>query len=452
VRQSGRDPKPGENLVNEQEHETPASVRQPWAFLRRRRLVLIVLAIVLLLIVAYVRHAHQKQAAQLHGGHGRGGGAHGGQGDAVAVTVATVISGPIEVRIPALGTITPLATVTVKTQITGQLQKIAFTEGQLVHEGDFLAQIDPRPYDAALKQARGNLRRDQALLTDAKLDLKRFEELIKEDSIAGQQLDTQRALVDQYGGTIESDEAQVNTALINLQYTHITSPVTGRVGLRQVDQGNYVTPGDANGIVVITQLQPITAIFSVPEDNVSALMQALHTGTALTAQAYDRTNSTKLADGKVLTVDNQIDTTTGTVKLRAGFENKDGLLFPNQFVNIKLLVSVLENQTVMPGAAVHRGAPNGIASTFVYVVNADNTVSVRPVTLGVVDGEQISVTNGLAPGEIVVTEGGDRLRDGAAVILPADTPQHRMAPAAADRPHGGANGQHRKRPQAPASK
>ena len=286
---------------------------------------------------------------------------------------------------------TPLATVTVRTQITGTLQKIYFTEGQFVNQGDALAQIDPRPYEAALQQMEGNLRRDQALLADAKLDLKRYEGLVKEDSIAQQQLDTQRALVDQYIGTIEADEGQVKTAQVNLVYTHITAPVTGRVGLRQVDQGNYVTPSDTNGIVLLNQLQPITVIFPIPEDNVPAVMKQRACGRDLTVEAFDRTKVTKLADGKLLTVDNSIDVTTGTVKLRAQFGNTDGALFPNQFVNIQLLVDVLQNQVIMPNAAVRRGAPNGVTSTFVYLVNADRTVSVRPVTLGVVDGEKVAV-------------------------------------------------------------
>jgi membrane fusion protein, multidrug efflux system len=382
------------------------------------------------------------------GAGGRGGRAGGGANGPVAVTVANVTSGDIAVRIPALGTITPLATVTVKTQVSGILQKIVFQEGQPVHAGDFLAQIDPRPYEAALKQAEGNLKRDQALLADAKLDLKRYEELVKEDSVAVQQLDTQRSLVDQYAGAILADEGTVSSAQVNLAYTHIVSPVTGRVGLRQVDQGNYVTPGDADGIVVVTQLQPITAIFSVPEDNVTAIMQQLNAGSALIAEAYDRTNSTKLSDGKVLTADNQIDTTTGTIKLRALFDNKDGLLFANQFVNIQLVLKTLSDQTIMPGAAVHRGAPSGVVTTFVYLVNTgDSTVAVRPVTLGVTDGEEVAVDKGLAPGDIVVTEGGDRLRDGAPVLLPADTPKHAMQPANHPRHGGGANGQHRRRQQ-----
>jgi membrane fusion protein, multidrug efflux system len=417
---------------------------------------LILVAVILALIFLLVKFVHYKQAlAAAKPGFSRGrggGGGGGGQNIPVAVSVATVTAGNIEVRIPALGTITPLATVTVKTQISGILQQIAFKEGQLVHAGDFLAQVDPRPYEAALRQDEGNLRRDQALLVDAQLNLKRYDELITQDSVAQQQVDTQRALVDQYLGTVESDKAQINTAKLNLQYTHIVSPVTGRVGLRQVDQGNYVTPGDTNGIVVVTQLQPITALFAIPEDNVTKVMQRLHAGATLRAEAYDRTNSTKVADGKVLTVDNQIDTTTGTVKLRAQFDNQDGLLFPNQFVNIQLVVDELQDQVIMPNAAVHRGAPNGVVTTFVYLVNADSTVSVRPVALGVVDGEHVAVAKGLTPGAVVVTEGGDRLRDGAPVTLPGPTPAQAAPPPGGAHLHG-ANGfrrnrQHAGQPQA----
>jgi multidrug efflux system membrane fusion protein len=377
---------------------------------------LTIVLIILALLTAFVLYLRTKQpvAAPPRGRNGQNG--------PVSVSVATAVSGDVQVNVPALGTVTPLATVTVRTQIIGTLQKIFFTEGQFVHEGDALAQIDPRPYQAALQQMEGNLKRDQALLADARLDLTRYENLVKEDSIAQQQLDTQRALVDQYVGTIQADEGQVKTAQVNLVYTHITAPVTGRVGLRQVDQGNYVTPGDTNGIVLLNQLQPITVIFTIPEDNVTAVMKRLHAGATLTVGAFDRTNATKITDGKLLTVDNSIDVSTGTVKLRAQFDNADGALFPNQFVNVQLLVDVLHDQVIMPNAAVRRGAPNGVTTTFVYLVNVDRTVSVRPVTLGVVDGERVAVTAGLKPGEVVVTEGGDRLRDGAQVLLPSSAP------------------------------
>jgi membrane fusion protein, multidrug efflux system len=429
-------------VLNDQLDSEPAQRRGPVAFVRRYWLALLVMVAILGLMIglfAYLRHKQPAPAAA---------GGRGGQNGPVAVAVATAVSGDIQLRIPALGTVTPLATVTVRTQISGVMQKILFTEGQTVHQGDPLAQIDPRPYEAALQQVQGNLRRDQALMANAKLDLQRYEGLVKEDSVAQQQLDTQRALVDQYKGTIESDEGQVKTAEVNSQYTKIAAPITGRVGLRQVDQGNYVTPGDANGIVVINQLQPITVIFSIPEDNITTLMRRLRAGDPLAVEAYDRGNSTKLADGTLLTVDNEIDVTTGTVKLRAQFANTENLLFPNQFVNIQLLQELLREQIVIPNAAVRRGAPNGVVSTFVYVVNPDSTVKVRPVTLGVVDGERVAVAAGLAAGEIVVTEGGDRLRDDAQVLLPNATPK----PGGAAHPPGsakpgtpGAPGAHRQR-------
>jgi membrane fusion protein, multidrug efflux system len=402
-----------------------------WRLVRRRKISVIVLVLALgltALVVTHIIHPPEQRFNGRNRFNGGGGGfrrnGNNNQDQAVAVSTATVSMGDIQIRIPALGTITPLATVTVRTQISGQLQKIGFKEGQLVKQGEFLAQIDPRPYEATLAQAQGMLRKDQSLLADARLDLKRFEELIKEDSVAQQQLDTQRALVEQYEGTVEADQAQIKTAQINLAYCHITSPVTGRIGLRQVDEGNYVTPGDTNGIAVVTQLQPITAIFAIPEDNVGPIMQRVRSGAELQVEAYDRSNANKLAVGKLVTVDNQIDVTTGTIKLRAQFDNQDGTLFPNQFVNIQLLQDTLHDQTLMPAAAVHRGAPNGINSTFVYRIKDDSTAAVVPVKLGVADGETIGVLSGVSVGDVVVTEGGDRLRDGAQVELPANTPVH----------------------------
>ena len=428
-------------MLNDRDNDVSAPAPPgPQGFIRRNRVALLVFAaVVVLLAVIFLIVRHRSQAAATGPAAGRG-----GQNGPVAVAVATVTPGDIQIRIPAIGTVTTLANVTVRTQISGTLQKILFTEGQLVRAGDVLAQIDPRPYEAALQTAQGNLRRDQSLLANARLDLTRYEGLVKEDSIAQQQLDTQRALVDQYAGSIESDEGQVKTAQVNLTFTRIVSPVSGRVGIRQVDQGNYVTPGDTNGIVVVNQVQPISVIFSIPEDNVPALLKKVHEGAAMTVEAYDKPAAVKLAEGKLSTLDNAIDTSTGTVKLRAQFENADGSLFPNQFVNVSLLLDLLQNQLIMPNAAVRRGAPNGVISTFVYLVNADRTVAVRPVKLGTVDGERVAVVSGVAAGDVVVTEGGDRLRDGAPVQLPAAAPAAAAsatsaapAEAAAKRPPGG---------------
>lgn len=369
------------------------------------------IGLILVAAIAWIIH---------HGQQTQSGGQGGRQGlnGAMAVAVATVTSGDIAIKVPALGTVTPLATVTVKTQVSGQLQQIAFREGQIVQQGDFLAQVDPRPFAAALEQVQGNLRRDQALLANARVDQQRFQDILVQGLISAQQLDTQKALVQQYEGTVAGDEAQVSAAKLNLQYTHIVAPTSGQVGLRQVDRGNYVTPGDANGIVVVTQLQPVSVIFPLPEDNLPAIQKRLRDGAVLAVEAYDRANTTKLADGKLQSLDNVIDTTTGTIKMRALFNNQDGALFANQFVNIRLLQDILKDQVIIPVAAVQHGAPGGVDSTFVYLVNADHTVSVRPITIGTTDAERVAVAAGLKAGETVVTEGGDRLRDGATVILP----------------------------------
>ena len=335
-------------------------------------------------------------------------------GGPASVGAADVVKGDIPLTLNALGTVTPLATVTVKTQIAGQLQQVAFTEGQLVHKGDFLAQIDPRPYQAQLDQYEGQLLRDQALLKNAEIDLQRYKTLVAEDSIAHQQLDTQAALVQQDMGVVETDKAQVANARLNLTYCHIVSPITGQVGLRQVDQGNYVQTSDANGLVIITQLQPITVVFNVPEDAIPGLVKRFRSGAVLPVIAFDRSGNTKLAEGKVLTIDNQIDTTTGTIKVKAIFDNADELLFPNQFVNIRVQLDVLNGVAVVPNAAVLHGAPG----TFVYVVQDENKVAVRPVKVGPADSLRTAIMDGLNMGEKVVTDGTDKLRDGATVIIP----------------------------------
>src|SRR5271157_2679278 len=259
-------------------------------------------------------------------------------GGPVPVGVATVQKGDMPVTLTGLGTVTPLATVTVKTQINGYLTQVAFQEGQMVKQGDFLAQIDPRPYQVALEQAEGQLAKDQALLKNAQLDLVRYNTLVAQNSIATQTRDTQVYLVAQDQAAIKTDQAQIDAQKLNLVYCHIVSPVSGRVGLRQVDAGNYVQTSDANGIVIVTQLQPISVIFTLPEDNLPAVLKQLHAGASLAATAYDRTNTTELGKGHLETVDNQIDTTTGMVKLRAIFDNEQEILFPNQFVNARLLV------------------------------------------------------------------------------------------------------------------
>ncbi|MGC2415757.1 MAG: MdtA/MuxA family multidrug efflux RND transporter periplasmic adaptor subunit, partial [Stellaceae bacterium] len=328
------------------------------------------------------------------------------------VGTAKVGKGDMPIVLSGLGAVTPLAMVTVKTQIAGQLIDVAFKEGQIVNKGDFLAQIDPRPYQVALEQAEGQLAKDQALLKNAELDLARYKTLVAQNSVARQIADTQAALVQQDRGTVQADQAQVDTQKLNLVYCHIIAPVGGRVGLRQVDPGNYVQTSDANGIVVITQLQPISVIFTLPEDNLPAVLNRLHAGAALPVTAYDRTGATKLGSGTLATIDNQIDPTTGTVKLRAVFDNPEQTLFPNQFVNISLLVDTLHDASIVPVAAIQRGAPG----TFVYLVNGD-TVAAQPVSLGPGDTQNVAIIKGVTPGQAVVTDGADRLKDGAKVKL-----------------------------------
>jgi multidrug efflux system membrane fusion protein len=314
-----------------------------------------------------------------------------------------------------LGTITSLASVTIQPQISGVLQTIGFNEGQIVHKGDFLAQIDPRPYQALLDQARGTLAHDQGLLHQAQMDAKRYALLQKQDSIGRQQAEDQQYVVEQYIGSVAADQGTIQTQLVNLAYCHITSPVTGRVGLRQVDAGNYVTSALANGIVVVTQLDPISAIFTLPEDDVPPIQAQLAAGATLSVQAYDRSNTTLLATGTLETLDNQIDVTTGTVKLRALFANPKFTLFPNQFVNLRLVVSTVQNAITVPNAALQTGAPGN----FVYLVQPDSTVAIRTVKLGVADADKTQILSGLALGDKVVIDGADRLRDGAKVRLPA---------------------------------
>ena len=416
---------------------------------RGRTIGLIVAALVVAGIVVWRWHPWGGAPAGGAGAQSEGGGRHGrGGAGAFAsqpqpVHVATATQGDMPVVLTALGTVTPLATVTVQTQLSGTLQTVAFQEGQMVKKDDLLAQIDPRPYQISLENAQGALARDQALLQTARLDLKRYQTLLAQDSIASQQVDTQASLVQQYIGTVKSDQANIDTYKLDLIYAHITAPVAGRVGLRQVDPGNYVTPSLTNGLVVITQLQPISVIFTVSEDSLPQIMKQVQAGARLSVTAYDRSNTTSLATGALETLDNQIDTTTGTLKLRAMFNNPDNLLFPNQFVNARLLVNTIHDAVIVPTSAVL----NGSMGQFVYVVQPDNTVTVRQVKTGPVDGERTSIASGLQAGERIVIDGSDRLKEGAKITIPADRPLGVSGARGASGAHGasapgGASGAH----------
>ena len=331
-----------------------------------------------------------------------------------SVGIATIAKGDLRVFAIGLGTVTPIATVNVVTQINGQLTQVAFHEGQIVKKGDFLAQIDPRPYEIMLAQYEGQLIHDQGLLDQAKVNLGRYQTLLKQNSIARQTEEDQVFLVKQYEGSVKTDQALIDQQKLNLIYAHILSPVDGRVGLRLVDPGNYVQTGANNTLAVITQLQPITVIFPLPEDQVPDILPQLNAGKRLQVFAFDRANVNQLGVGELFAIDSQADTTTGMVKFRSSFENKENKLFPNQFVNARLLVRTLHDVVRIPNAAVQRGAPGAYA----WVVDAENKVSVRKLTLGPSEGDMTAVSSGLSPGERVVTEGTDRLREGMSVVTP----------------------------------
>jgi multidrug efflux system membrane fusion protein len=433
------------------------------------RLVLGVLILIGVIVAGYEVVRHTKGGQAPRGGRAQQAGLQ------QSVGAATVALGNIRVLVNALGTVTPIATVTVQSQIDGQLTQVGFTEGQMVQKGDFLAQVDARPYEIAKAQYEGLLAHDQGLLAQAKMDLTRYQTLAQQNSIARQQAEDQVFIVQQYEGSVKQDQAQVDTQALNIAYCHIVSPVTGRIGLRLVDPGNYVQTASSTGLAVVTQLQPITVVFSIPEDNLPQIVPQLNAGTKLAVAAFDRANIKQLATGQVAALDNQIDTTTGTVKVRAQFDNADNALFPNQFVNVELLVSTLQNVVTVPTAAIQLGAsntpaastsspattslaapsstPSQSSSSYVYVIGANSTVAVRPIVIGPTDGSLTAVTSGLAAGDVVVVDGADRLRDGLHVSVSTldGKPPNAAAPGDGTRPAGSGSEHRRGRREQPAA-
>ena len=423
-------------------HEVPPPARRLKWWLRP----VVWIAVVVVLFVFFIWRANHASALPNSNAGGGGRARFGFSANApLPVVVRAAVAGDIDIYLNGLGTVTPIANVTLRTQISGQLMSVAFQEGQMVKQGDVLAEIDPRPYQVALQQAQGQLLQAQAQLKEAQIDLARYQTLSQLDSIAKQTVDSQSALVTQDEGLVQTDQAAIASAKLNLTYCHITAPVAGRVGLRQVDPGNYVTPGDSNGLVVLTQVKPITVIFSLPEDTVPDVAARLHSGAKIPVDAYDRGLTRKLASGALANIDNQVDPTTGTFKLRALFPNDDESLFPNQFVNVKMLLNIAKGSIVIPSSAVEQGQQ----ASFVYVVKMDAaaaggvaTVSARTITLGPSEGEKVAVASGLAIGEQVVVDGADKLKDGAKVYL--------QKPAGPN-PGKGSGAGHRHRPGVPAS-
>ena len=377
---------------------------------RSRRRWMWLLALVLLGAGAYYLWPKSSGASTV-AGTAKGAGKNGRGGAAAPVVAAKAHTGNIGIYYTGLGAVTPLNTVTVKSRIDGQLLKIQYQEGQLVHQGDVLVEIDPRPYEVQLTQAQGQLAKDQATLENARIDLTRYQTLLKQEAIAEQIATTQKATVDQDEGIVKSDQGQVDSARLNIAYCHITAPITGRVGLRLVDQGNMVHASDASGLLVITQIQPISVLFTIAEDQLQVVIKKIAAGKTLQVEAYDREMKNRLAQGSLTTVDNQIDPTTGTLRLRATFPNLDNALFPNQFVNVKLQVEEKTGVTLAPTAALQRNTNN----TYVYVVKPDSTVTLRNVTAGASEGDDTEITSGLVPGDVVVLTGVDKLDEGTKV-------------------------------------
>ncbi|WP_380179224.1 MdtA/MuxA family multidrug efflux RND transporter periplasmic adaptor subunit [Kalamiella sp. sgz302252] len=385
-----------------------------------------ILLVVLVAIAAggiYWWHSHSApQTTAQETGHQRakGGGRHAMGGALSPVQAAAAVRQSVPQYLTGLGTVSAANTVTLRSRVDGDLMAIHFKEGQEVKAGQLLAEIDPRPFQVALTQAQGQLARDQATLANARRDLARLEKLVKTNLVSQQELDTQRALVSETLGTIKADEGSVASAQLNLTYSRITSPIDGRVGLRQVDIGNYVSSGDTNGLVVITQTHPVELVFTLPENQIETLLGAQKSGQPIPVEAWDRSNKTLLATGSLLSMDNQIDVTTGTIKVKAQFANEDDRLFPNQFVNARLQVDTLQDAIVIPVAALQMGNEGH----FVWVVNSDNKVSKKTITIGAQDSEKVIINAGLDEGERVVTDGIDRLTEGATVevVAPQTTP------------------------------
>lgn len=369
------------------------------------------IAALVLCILALAGYALLSRSGKAQSGADKKGG--GAAARSMPVAAVPAKKGDIGVYLAGLGSVAPNNTVTVRSRVDGQLMEVLFTEGQIVRSGQLLARIDPRPFETQLSQVEGQLARDQALLKNAELDLARYRTLLQQDSIAGQQIDTQEALVRQYEGTVKADQGQVDSAKLQLAYSRITAPIGGRVGLRLVDAGNMIHATDPNGLIVITQLQPVTIFFSITEDSLPGLLVRMKGGEKIPVEAWDREGKRKIATGYLFTFDNQIDPTTGTLKLKAVFQNSGNELFPNQFVNARLLMNVVRGTVVVPAAAIQRST-RGI---FVYVVKTDNTAEMRPVSLGPAQGDDQSIREGVAPGELIVVDGADRLREGAKVEL-----------------------------------
>jgi len=390
--------------------QAPPASRKP----KKRGLIWVVFLLIVAGVAGYAvwRASHPAPVTGAAGGGGgrRGGGA-GGLGGPVPVVVSKVARASIPVYLNGLGNVTAFYTVSVKSRVDGQIMKLDFNEGDLVHQGQVLIEIDPRPYQVQLELAEGTLARDQAMLNNAKLDLQRYQTLLAQDAIPKQQLDTQTALVAQFEGNIKQDNANIDSAKLNLTYAKVVAPITGVVGLRQVDPGNIVHASDANGMIVITQLQPISVLFTIPEDNLPQVIKKLRAGAKLPVDAYNRDNSKKIASGLLVTADNQIDNTTGTSKLKAVFNNADNALFPQQFVNIRLLVDTLGNQQTVPNVAIQ----NGQQGTFVYTVDQDSRVHLKPVQVGVTTETSSQILGGLTDADRVVVDGTDRLIEGARV-------------------------------------